>query len=196
MLITSMAGIIYLVVLNFPASTEPNTVTQENSALPAAKPKEDIGTPIKFEIPVLGVSSDVQNVGLTKTGNMGTPSGPDKYRDIAWFKIGPRPGQEGSAVVAGHLDNGFGLEAVFYNLNQLKAGDEVIITTDKGERAVFRVLSQEIYDYKNAPTGEIFNRKDGRALLNLITCDGTWIKSEKSYDKRLVVFTEMISVTQ
>ena len=41
----------------------------------------------------------VEDVGLTPGGAMDVPKGPS---DVAWFDLGPRPGEVGSAVIAGH----------------------------------------------------------------------------------------------
>ena len=46
---------------------------------------------------------------------------------------------------------------MFINLNKLQAGDRVQIETDQDELLTFRVLNQEIYDYKQAPNEKIFN---------------------------------------
>jgi hypothetical protein len=47
------------------------------------------------------------------------------------------------------------------------------------------------YDYQDAPVQEIFGPTTKQAL-NLVTCDGVWIPSAKSYSKRLVVFSELV----
>ena len=52
------------------------------------------------------------------------------------------------------------------------------------------VTDIEVYPYQAVPTGLIFNQAD-KARLNLITCDGTWVKGDKTYSERLVVFAEL-----
>ncbi|MFZ2299818.1 MAG: class F sortase [Candidatus Moraniibacteriota bacterium] len=37
---------------------------------------------------------------------------------------------------------------------------------------------------------DVFSSDDGKAHLNLITCEGVWDKASKRYSKRLVVFTD------
>jgi hypothetical protein len=54
------------------------------------------------------------------------------------------------------------------------------------------VVEIEIYPYKDAPKEKIFAQND-MARLNLITCDGTWVKADKTYDERLVVYTKLVS---
>ncbi len=153
-----------------------------------------IGKPLTLYIPALSVNAPIQAVGKAASGAMGTPQGVNKFREVGWYKFGPRPGQQGSAVIDGHLDNALSLKGVFYHLDQLKIGDEVSVQTDEGEQVFFRVTQVRTYDYKDASTDEVFISNDGKAHLNLITCEGAWVQREKSYDQRLVVFTDLISI--
>ena len=190
-----VAYMAYAVIVYFPA--RPIAIVMPPEPAPAQKilTKEAVGKPTLLSIPSLRVSARIQEVGLTTAGAMANPQGPNKFRETGWYKDGPRPGQAGSAVIDGHLDNALGFDGVFIHLNRLKAGDTVQIKTDQNELLTFVVLDQQTYDYTHAPNAEIFTRNNGTARLNLITCDGTWIQSIKSYDKRLVVYTELISIT-
>jgi len=145
-------------------------------------------TPIKVSIPAYGIEGKVVPVGIAKSGNMAVP---EKYEDVGWYKYGPRVGGEGNAVLAGHLDNGSGKPAVFYNLNQMRIGDEVFVETSEGERLQFVVREVRLVDYKDPPLEEIFGKMKGEHL-NLITCDGTWDPVAKTYSERLVVFTDRV----
>jgi hypothetical protein len=49
------------------------------------------------------------------------------------------------------------------------------------------VADVEIYDVQDVPRDLVFGRSD-MARLNLITCNGTWDQASKSYDKRVVVY--------
>lgn len=143
--------------------------------------------PARLAIPALGIDANVQQAGLTKAGAMGTPS---NFTDVAWYKYGPAPGQAGSAVIDGHVDNGLSLAGVFKHLGDIKPGDDVYVTTESGQRLHFKVSDIEIYPYQDAPTDLIFNRDDA-VRLNLITCDGTWVKGGHTYNERLVVYTTL-----
>ena len=145
--------------------------------------------PVRLQIPSLHIDALVQHVGITKTGNMGIPS---NFTDVAWYKYGPTPGQLGSAVIDGHVDNGLGLPGVFKKLGDLLPGDDVYVISQDGQRLHFVVKDLQSYIYNQAPNEFIFNRKD-RARLNLITCEGTWLKAGRTYDRRLVVYTELVS---
>ncbi len=151
-----------------------------------------IGVPTRLHIPAAGVDASVQRTGITTKGAMAVPS---NYADVGWYRYGTRPGEKGSAVISGHLNNGFGLDGVFADLSRLKRGDEIFVETDRGEEMRFVVVEVETYPYTEVPTEFLFNRKDV-PRLNLITCDGAWVGSEKTYDRRLVVYAEFREADQ
>jgi LPXTG-site transpeptidase (sortase) family protein len=146
----------------------------------------DIGLPVRLKIPIINVDTTVYNVGLTSSGAMDIKEDPTK---VAWYEFGPRPGEIGNAVIAGHygwIDN---KESIFNNLHNLKKGNEVIITDSNGLSITFSVTESRKFD-PNANASSVFYANDNKAHLNLITCDGAWVNSKKSYTDRLVVFTD------
>jgi len=151
-----------------------NTLIQE-------KAKLDNFSPL-LTIPSLNINTKIQNVGITRRGNMSTPN---NYVDVGLYKYGPTPGEKGSAVIAGHVDNGIGTKAVFGNLKNIKEGDQIYVEMEKGTKIQFVVVSISTYDF-DAPTNEIFNQNDN-SYLKLITCGGTWIPDLRTHDKRIVI---------
>ncbi len=147
--------------------------------------------PVRLVIPAINVDALVQQVGLepTGTGEMAVPS---NFTDVGWYKDGVRPGMRGSAVIAGHLNGKAVREAVFFDLHTLKVGDEVIIMSAERVEDIFRVVKIKTYEYDEEAT-DVFLSNDGKKRLNLITCGGTWLPEEKVYDKRTVVFTEILT---
>jgi LPXTG-site transpeptidase (sortase) family protein len=143
--------------------------------------------PARLMVPSLGIDAPIEPVGRTPEGNMGSPT---SFTGIAWFKEGVIPGQKGSAVVAGHLDNALGRAGVFKNLEALRLGDEIVVETASGELLRFKVIRMAVYPYDAPPEG-LFTRSDG-VYLNLITCTGEWLQEAKTYDGRLVVYTELV----
>jgi LPXTG-site transpeptidase (sortase) family protein len=144
--------------------------------------------PEKILIPSIGVDADIEDVGIARSGNMGVP---EKYQNVGWYRYGPVPGEVGNAVIAGHLDRGKDSKpAVFYNLGKLRVGDYVYIVSE-GKKLQFKVREIGLVDYYNPPLERIFGTTT-KAMLNLITCDGTWIPEKKTYDERLVVYTEYV----
>jgi LPXTG-site transpeptidase (sortase) family protein len=142
--------------------------------------------PIRLEIPVINVYANVESLGVTASGAMAVPEGP---KDVAWFNLGPSPGQNGNAVIAGHEGWKDNIPAVFDNLHLLKKGDLIYTEDQTGSLTVFVVQSQETYG-ENDNAANVFSSIDVRAHLNLITCEGIWNPETKSYSSRLVVFAD------
>ena len=150
-----------------------------------------VDLPVRLIIPKISVNAAVQSVGITANGEMGIPS---NFTDVAWYNLGPKPGERGSAAMSGHLDTASAtdVDAVFIHLNELKAGDEIDVVDKSGHTIKFRVTQMQIYDTTKAPLGKIFDQSVSTADLNLITCDGIWNQSTKDYSKRLVVYSKRI----
>ncbi len=163
------------------AGTIPTTITSATTHAP--------GIPARLIIPSINVNASIESLGLTPQGAVDVPKGP---YDVAWFDVGPLPGQKGSAVISGHYGPWLnGAASVFDNLSQLKPGDKVYVQDTDGSMVTFVVQQSKTYA-PNAKAPEVFNPNDA-AYLNLITCNGTWLPGQKTYDKRLVVFTKELS---
>ncbi len=147
-----------------------------------------IGLPTRLFIPKLGIGAKVQQVGVTKSGNMAAPN---NFTDVSWYKYGTVPGMPGSAVIAGHVDNALGTPAIFIDLPKLEIGDDIYIEGESGKRLHFQVVDKEIYPYNEVPLKRLFNSDDG-IYLNLITCQGEWVPAAKSAANRLVVYTKLV----
>ncbi len=144
--------------------------------------------PSRISIPAIGVDAPVVGFGIDEEGKMMVP---DNYIEVGWYKDGVKPGESGSAVLGAHVDNGSLIEGVFKHLKNLKVGDDITVTDKTGSVRVFRIVTTKVYDYRYSDTRDIFT-ESGPARLNLITCHGTWLPRENTYDKRLVVFAELI----
>lgn len=145
-----------------------------------------VGLPMHIEIPSIGVDTTIYYVGVKSDGSMDIKEDPTQ---VAWYKFGSRPGNNGTAVIAGHYGWIGEKGSVFNNLHNLVKGDEVLIIDDKGLSTTFIVRESKKYD-PDADTSGIFNSNDNKAHLNLITCDGTWESAKDTYSDRLVVFTD------
>ena len=155
--------------------------------LPVSPKTPTIVSSWRLHIPAINLDTAIEEVGLTPDGNMAVPN---NYTNVGWFKQGPKIGQPGTAVLAGHLNRGKDKPAVFWDLQKLKAGDYIYIADDTKPKQRFRVTAIQNYDVADAPLDKIYTSKEG-AKLNLITCSGKWDKNLKDYTKRLVVFTEL-----
>ncbi|TSB48167.1 class F sortase [Alkalicoccobacillus porphyridii] len=144
-------------------------------------------TPAHIRIPSIGVDADIEDVGILENGQMGVPEDVD---GVGWFEPGTNPGAIGNSVMAGHVDSRTG-PAVFFDLEDLVEGDEIIIEDQDGQELTFEVKYQESYDRSNAPIQDIFGAANTRNL-NLITCSGTFNRDEGTHEERLVVYAELV----
>ncbi len=158
----------------------------QNAPAVAKTEQSGPGLPTRLKIPAINVSAAVEYMGLTPQGDMTAPKDP---ANAGWYSLGPRPGEIGSAVIDGHFGYHDNLPAVFDNLSQLRPGDKLYIEDKKGAAATFVVRESRSYD-PSADATDVFHSSDGKAHLNLITCEGTWNASQKSYSNRLVVFAD------
>lgn len=190
-LFTRRAALSFLVLLSLGCSLLP----QDSSAqsLQSTKNTASGGAiqvsaelPMRLKIPSIRVDTALEYVGLTSQGAVGTPK---NFRKAAWFKLWPRPGEVGSAILVGHFGWKKGVPAVFNNLHKLKKGDKLSVLNAKGVAIVFVVRELRTYGM-NEDAPDVFLSHDGKAHLNLITCEGIWNKATKSYSQRLVVFTD------
>ncbi|GAC1432637.1 MAG: hypothetical protein NVSMB65_06320 [Chloroflexota bacterium] len=144
---------------------------------------------MQLRIPALGINTTVEQVGLVQ----GALDVPVNVWDVAWYRLGPRPGDVGNAVIDGHKDSATG-PAIFLWLKNLRIGDRVIVRDDRGGEHTFEVTEMDSYDLRHAPLVRIFGPSTARNL-NLITCSGAWDYQKHIYDQRLVVYTRLIGTT-
>jgi LPXTG-site transpeptidase (sortase) family protein len=145
------------------------------------------GFPISLRIPKIGVDAPIKLMGVTSEGDMEAPKAP---QDTGWYKFGPRPGDIGSAVIAGHFGPWkTGGTSAFDDLHELEAGDRIYIEDEEGAVIIFVVRESRSFG-ENDDASSVFTSNDGKAHLNLITCEGVWNKARKSYSNRLIVFTD------
>ncbi len=170
--------------------------TTPASVAPTALPtlsRNAKATPSRLLIPAIGINAAVEEVGILTNGafagDMATPA-QSPWEHVGWYAAGPRPGERGSAVIDGHLDDQNGSPAVFWNLRKLHADNEVQVVMSNGKKLTFRVTRIAYYPPQAAPLQDIFGNSGG-IYLNLITCAGDWIPSQHQTTLRLVVYTAL-----
>ncbi|MDM5321903.1 sortase [Bacillus altitudinis] len=172
---------------SYPEKMTTNQVTKQSHTQNMLKGEPSGIVPDEIAIPAIDVKAKVENTTLSKDGSMGVPKNTD---NTAWFKDGPKPGDKGNAVMNGHVDNKWG-PSVFYRLKELKKGNKVIVTSSSGKKRTFEVIKVQSYPREEKP-GAFFGYAFTRNL-NLITCTGTFDHAAGTHEKRLVVFTQLVS---
>lgn len=164
---------------------EPTNLPTGQTDLSASKASS--GLPVRLKISKINVDVPIAHAGITPNGAMEAPAGP---QSVVWFRFGPRPGDSGSAVIAGHYGHWkTGEGSVFDDLSKLMNGDRLSIEDEKGATITFVVRELRTYG-QNEDAAGVFFSDDGKAHLNLITCEGIWDNTQKTYSHRLIVFTD------
>jgi len=162
------------------------------SATRPATPPAALGrsVPVALRIPAIGVASSLSTLGLNPDRTVQVPT---DFQEAGWFGLGPTPGQVGSAVILGHVDDRQG-PAVFFRLRSLTAGDKVDVTLANGVVAHFVVKSVATYLKKQFPAQQVY-ASPGYSALNLVTCGGEFDTRARSYLSNVVAYTTLVSTT-
>ncbi|MEV0170451.1 class F sortase [Streptomyces sp. NPDC050803] len=146
--------------------------------------------PDRVRIPSIQVDAPMMPVGLDAAGWVDAPP-PEDPNLAGWFTGAVAPGEKGTAVVVGHVDNKQG-PAVFYGLGALKKGNRVEVARKDGKTAVFEIYGIEVFEKNNFPGDRVYGSK-GSAELRVITCGGGFSK-QNGYDGNVVAFARLVEV--
>jgi hypothetical protein len=165
-----------------PATAAPTTTTVAAPSTTRPARARTPSPPVRVEIPSIGVSSRLIRLGLNADGTMEVPR---DYGRAGWFTGGAMPGQDGPAVISGHVDSKSG-PAVFYRLRELRPGDTIRVRRADGGWLAFEVTGSARYAKAAFPTDAVFGPVTG-PVLRLITCGGDFDRSSGHYLDNVVV---------
>lgn len=160
----------------------------QDPAAPSYTPPPADATPVRLQIPSIGVDSGLEDLGLGAQGELDPPK---EWLSAGWYQDGVVPGAVGPAVIAGHVDSG-DAPAVFVDLAKLVPGDEVQVTLSTGSVETFRVTGSERTPKATFPTSDVYGASPTPGL-RLITCDGTFDRSTGHYVDNLIVFADLVT---
>ncbi|MFI6938113.1 class F sortase [Streptomyces sp. NPDC050418] len=169
------------------AAAEAVTAGEPKAVRPQALP---FSIAERISIDQIQVNAPIQPVGLDADGWVDAPP-PEDPNLAGWFTGAVSPGEKGTSVIVGHVDNNQG-PAVFYGLGSLKKGNHVEIARRDGKTAVFQVYGVEVFSKANFPGGKVYN-SNGTPELRVITCGGGFTKKD-GYDGNVVVFARLVEV--
>jgi hypothetical protein len=161
----------------------------KNTAAPAA-PVVARSTPVSLTIPAISLQVSLSTLGINPDGTVQVPT---DIQQPGWYRLGPSPGQVGSAVILGHVDSYLG-PAVFFKLPTVVAGDEVDVALADGVTATFVVNTVVMYPKSFFPTSLVY-ASHGYQALQLVTCGGTFDPETGHYLSNVVVYTSLLSTT-
>jgi LPXTG-site transpeptidase (sortase) family protein len=149
--------------------------------------------PVRLTIPQIDVDAPLESQTVQANGVMPNPSGPEVVAvyDLSAYHPGQehRPGFGGNAILSGHVDYIRYGPAVFWDLSELKLGDEVQVLLKDGTNFRYAVVWNEKWSLGEIPWDRLFEI-NGRDAVTLITCAGSW--DGQSYSARRGVRAERI----
>ena len=138
------------------------------------------------DIPAIGVEAPIVSVGFADNGSLEIPG---LVSDVGWYEYGALPGGPGSAVLAGHVSSSTQGKGAFWDLKKLEPGDEIIYSI--GTQSISFVV-YEVHTVTKATISmeDIFITDEAR--LTLVTCGGSFSRSEGRFDSNVVVFARPV----
>jgi len=174
-----------------------NEVIEETEEVVNAAPVEsvfgDLKEPLHFD-PITvsieeGITLNIEPVSLEPDGKLQEPS---VWEKVGWYAKGAKPGEKGNVVVIGHYDQEGSIPAAFWGLKNLKVNDTVILQDEIRKNYSYRVVDIFYVDIQDPHRTQVFEETN-KAELTLMTCGGVWDTNAGTYNKRLVVKTELVS---
>lgn len=147
-------------------------------------------TPVQLRVPAIALDVSLSTLGLNLNGTVQVPT---DIQQPGWYRLGPSPGQDGSAVILGHVDSYLG-PAVFFKLRSLVPGDLVDVSLADGVSAQFKVTYVAQY-LKTGFPDQLVYAGHGQSTLQLVTCGGAFDSQTGHYLSNLVVYTSLVTLT-
>jgi LPXTG-site transpeptidase (sortase) family protein len=143
-----------------------------------SEPRAALG---RLSIPAIGVNAGIIAVGVTRAGHLAIGG---SVRDVYRWRSGVQPGQQGSAVLAGHTwSKGPG---VFDHLGRLRPGNVVLVGAHRFK--VTRV--RKVRGMSRQAVAGLFSDR-GKPRLVLITC-GDRNNLTGVYRTRIIVNAKLV----
>jgi predicted outer membrane protein len=150
---------------------------------PSAPEREAAIPPIRLALPGI-VDAPVVPVATGRDGQMQVPKSPTR---VGWWAAGAAPGSAGGTVLlVGHVDSARQGRGVFAPLWDVPVGTKVAVTAGDGGVHRYRIVARRIYRQEELPAN-LF-RGASKPQLALVTCIGSYNRSERRYTHNLVLY--------
>jgi hypothetical protein len=153
--------------------------------MPGLPPPAVRSTPVRLDIPRIGVHTSLIRLGLNPDGTVEVPP-LESDAPAGWYENSVAPGEIGSAVILGHVDSARDGPAVFYLLDTLRPGDGISVLLAGGTVARFTVTEVARYPKARFPTSLVYGPAAYPAL-RLVTCGGSFDRVHHSYRDNVIV---------
>jgi hypothetical protein len=156
------------------------------AATPADSRRRQMPIPVHIFVPAIGVSARLVPLGRNPDG---TAQVPRSFSVAGWFRPGPEPGEQGAAVILGHVDSKWG-PGVFYHLRALRRGDLIRIRLASGKSIRFVVTGSEEASKTDFPTRLVYAHTR-MPTVRLVTCGGGFDYATGHYLDNYIVFARL-----
>ena len=140
--------------------------------------------PRKISIPTLGISASIENIGLTPSGAIGAPS---SIWNAGWYTASAQPGTDGAVFIDGHASES--RNGIFGDLDKARVGETITVLRNDGKEISYWIAKISVVDRRHVDVAQTLkpygNAKRG---LNIMSCIGTWVESEKTLTHRVLVY--------
>ena len=169
-----------------PASPTPSAAPSE-PAFSAVREVARSAVPVRLRIPSLGVDAPVGAVGKAADGTVEVPA---RWEDVGWYDGGARPGEDGPAVLLGHVDSKAG-PAVFARLPQAPPGTVIEVVGEGGDVTRWEVERTEQHPKTRFPTEAVY-LPALEPELRLVTCGGAFDRTTGHYVDNVVTYASLV----
>lgn len=176
-------------------SPSADTIKGDSTRYETTKPSLDdykvaADAPRALYIAKLNIAARIMPMGVTADNSVEAPL---NIYDSGWYTGSSKPGKSGAMFIDGHA-SGQTRQGLFGYLDTLKAGDEVIVEKGDGARLTYVVRAAETVPKDAVNMAKALSPiTPGANGLNLMTCTGSWVADEETYDERVIVYTEQVS---
>jgi LPXTG-site transpeptidase (sortase) family protein len=146
--------------------------------------------PKQLRIPTLDVDANIHPVNTDHEGIIGAPA---NAWDVGWYSKSSMPGQKGTLLLDGHVNDLLNSPGVFAQLHTLQRDDDISIERGDGTTFRYHVVSTERIPLAQLSMKEILQTSDNKERLVIITCGGAYDVKAGTYSDRVVVFAERTS---
>lgn len=140
-----------------------------------------VSPPVALAIPAIGVTARVVPEGLGPGGTLDIPP----PAQAGWYDRGPAPGQSGTTLLAGHIDDD-GVPGALLRLNDVQLGAAIHVTTASGRVAGYAVTRRQLLPQQDLTSSGLLSQQGTPALV-LVSCGGAYDAATHLYLDNIVV---------
>lgn len=147
-----------------PSPEEPVSAASTPPATPDPTAARAACDPVRVTVPSLGIDEEIIAQGLDAKGQLNP-----EPKQTVWYTGSPRPGDDGVAVIAGHVQNV--VPDVFWELDRVKPGDAIDVRCADGRVVALSVTRTKSVDKVALQSDATVWGPSPTPVVAIITCD-------------------------